>query len=868
MFEYIKNFDVFIFDLNNCIVDVAKYHYEAWLITLRSIIGNHFDMSYNYFCEKFHPKDFKSLENYINNTLNLDYSNNLNEIMIKKNTIYMEIIRNNKIKLIDGFECFITKILEQNKKFIIMSDTYIDNVEYFFELFPILKCAHRCYHRGLYNNNKFTNDEYCSIINEISLISSNKRCDIKSNYKICYFTYYVSAIDILHDKIYIVYLNSNLHNDIHYKYIFEKYTTGTCGKILCITDYLSLHSIHLQNKIINTLRVMSIDMINSANSGHPGMPLGCAPTLYVLFCKIMNYNPLNPTLIDRDRFILSNGHGCTLLYSLLHLLGYNYTLDDLKKFRQLNSITYGHPEYNPNLGIEVTTGPLGQGIANGVGMAIASKKLNLKNKIYVMCGDGCLMEGISYEACSLAGHLELNNLVILYDDNGITIDGKTDITFTENVKKRFKAQNWNVFEVLDGDNDIDDIYNKLCMTQNTDKPTIVLIKTTIGYGSLKSGTSACHGSPLGEFGSIELKKKFGFDPEKTFFVDEDVRQYFSDLTSNLVKNNISHNAIIKKIDYDILFNDLTVSNKPYATRELSNFCLNHLTSKLNNIIVGSADLAESTKTLINSTYIMKNDFSGKYLHYGIREHAMCGIANGIATYNILPIVSTFLVFITYCLGSIRLSALSKHKVIYIFTHDSVFLGEDGPTHQPIESLTILRSIPNLLVFRPCNLNELCYSYKNALIHDGPSCLILTRQQIPNIINNHNLINIGGYVIYDVINPKIILVASGSEISLAVSIAKDYNNIQVVSMYCMELYEKQIKINELLPKNIIKISLEAGSTICWYKYVDYPYGIDEFGKSGKMEDIIKYYKFDRHDIIEFINRKLDFNIKSKRTYDDI
>ena len=843
MFEYIKNYDIFMFDLNNCIVDVAKYHYQAWLITLKSIIGNNFDMSYDYFCEKFHPKDLKSLEYYITNTLNL---NNLNKLMITKNNHYMNIIRSNNIKLINGIESFITKLLKKNKKFIIMSDTFFDNVEYFINLFPILKSAHHCYHRGLYNNNKFTNDIYCEIINNFLFCNSSRSCEKELNHKICYFTYYVSVIDILYDKIDVVYLNSNLHDDIHYKYILENY------KIPCVSDYLSLDNLYLQNKIINTLRILSIDMINSANSGHPGMPLGCAPTLYVLFCKIMNYDPTRPTLFNRDRFVLSNGHGCTLLYSLLHLLGYNYTLDDLKKYRQINSITHGHPEYNPHLGIEVTTGPLGQGIANGVGMAIASKKLNLNNKIYVMCGDGCLMEGISYEACSLAGHLELNNLVLLYDDNGITIDGKTDITFTENIKKRFKAQNWNILEVLNGDNDIDDIYNKLMMTKYIDKPTIILIKTTIGYGSLKSGTSACHGSPLGINGTIELKKKFGFDPNKTFFVDDDVKKYFDHLILQL-KSNENNIYNHQNIDYDLLFNDLTISDKPHATRDLSNYCLNHLINKLDNIIVGSADLAESTKTLINSNFISKKDFSGKYLHYGIREHAMCGIANGISTYNILPIVSTFLVFINYCLASIRLSALSKHKVIYVLTHDSVFLGEDGPTHQPIESLTILRSIPNLLVFRPCNLNELCYSYKNALLHNGPSCLILTRQPIPNIISNRNLTNTGAYIIYDVFDPELILVTTGSEVSLAIEVAKKNGYTRVVSMYSMELFEKQEKEN-ILPENIIKISIEAGLTTNWYKYVDYTYGINQFGISGKINDIIDYYKFNVQDIIEFIQRK--------------
>jgi transketolase len=837
MLDLVSIYDIILIDLNNCIVDVAIYHYQAWLFTLKSLLGQNYEISYDYFCEKFHPKDFKSLENYLINVLKLD---NIKDLMILKNSNYMKILKENNIKLIDGFEIFIQKIISKNKKFIIMSDTFYDNVEYFINLYPILNLAHKCYHRGLYNNEKFTNEIYINIVNDL----------ITKNQNICYITYYVSAIDLFYDKIKVIYLNNYLNNDVHYKFILDNY------KITCVKNYNLLDQICLQDKIINTLRLLSIDMINNANSGHPGMPLGCAPTLYVLFCKIMNFNPNNPLLFNRDRFILSNGHGCALLYSLLHLLGYNYTLDDLKNFRQINSITHGHPEYNPNLGIEVTTGPLGQGIANGVGMAIASKKLGLNNKIYVMCGDGCLMEGISYESCSLAGHLKLNNLVLLYDDNGITIDGKTDITFTENTKKRFKSQDWDVLEVIDGDNDIEDIYNKLITTKDAINPTIILIKTTIGYGSLKSGTSACHGSPLGEYGTNELKKKFGFDPNKSFFIDDDIKHYFEMIKNHKTILNDTINKNTNNMQNIKLFENLTVLNKPYATRELSNFCLNDIVNKIDNIIVGSADLAESTKTLINSMFITKNNFSGKYLHYGIREHAMCGIANGIATYDILPIVSTFLVFINYCLASIRLSALSKHKVIYIFTHDSVFLGEDGPTHQPIESLTILRSIPNLLVFRPCNLNELCYSYKNALNYNGPSSLILSRQPLSNIINDYNLINIGGYVIYDVISPKVILVATGSEVCLAIEIAKELKYVKVVSMYSLELFEKQYNKNDILPNNIIKISLEAGLTFGWYKYVNYTYGIDEFGKCGKMDDIKKYYKFTKDDIIEFIENKIN------------
>jgi transketolase len=847
MIELTDDIDIFLFDLNNTIVNVELYHYESWLSTLKSVLGNNFEIPFDYFCEKFHPKDYKSLENYITLTLKLD---NFTDLMIQKNKIYIDTLKKNKdkIKLIDGCEDFIKNLIRLNKIFIIVSDTYYDNIEFFIELFPILKLASKFYHRGLFNGEKFTKNTYLSII------------DSYKNSKLCYITYYAQVVDTLFDKINVIYLNTDHINNVHYKFINENYS------VLCIKDYDILNNVYLENKIINTIRLLSIDMINNAKSGHPGMPLGCAPTLYVLFCKIMNFNPINPLLVNRDRFILSNGHGCALLYSLLYLLGYNYTLDDLKKFRQINSITHGHPEYNPELGIEVTTGPLGQGIANGVGMAIASKKLKLDNKIYVMCGDGCLMEGISYEACSLAGHLELNNLILLYDDNGITIDGKTDITFTENIKKRFKSQNWNVLQICDGDTNINDIYSKLKLAQKSDKPTIIIIKTTIGYGSLKSGTSACHGNPLDDYNTVELKKKFKFDPNKTFYIDNDVKQYFKIITEQKSINQNQPNLIANnQLQIDDLFDDLVINKeKTYATRELSNYCLNYLIHKIDNIIVGSADLAESTKTLINSNYISQNNFNGKYLHYGIREHAMCAIANGISTFNIIPIVSTFLVFSNYCLASIRLSALSKHRVIYIFTHDSVFLGEDGPTHQPIESLTILRSIPNLLVFRPCNLNELCFTYKNALNYDGPSCIILTRQALPNININNQLLNIGAYIIYDVIDPEVILVSTGSEVSLSIEIAKKYNNIRVVSMYCTELFDKQSDKDIILPNHILKISIEAGSTLGWYKYVNHTYGIDEFGKSGKADDIRKYFKFTENDIIEFINTKLElFMHKTKK-----
>ena len=630
------------------------------------------------------------------------------------------------------------------------------------------------------------------------------------------------------------------------------------------------------DKVINTLRILSVEMVDKANSGHPGMPLGCAPLMFVLWCKIMQYNPENPLWEYRDRFILSNGHGCALLYSMLFLLSYDYSLDDLKNFRQIHSKTPGHPEYNKKLGIEISTGPLGQGIANGVGMAIASKKKGIDNNIYVMCGDGCLMEGVSYESASLAGHLGLNNLVVLYDDNGITIDGKTDITFTEDTRSRFIALNWNVLEVVNGDTDINDIYEKLTTAkQSRDKPTIIFIKTTIGYGSIAAGKSSAHGAPLGQLNTQNLKELFGFDKSKSFFVDEDVQTYFDELKKqkailynefNANKNTTTTNTTnnipntINEID------KIKNHEKDYATRESSNIVLKKITELLPDIIVGSADLAESNKTMVTNTHINKNDFTAKYLHYGIREHAMCSIANGISTYGTVPVVSTFLVFITYCLSPIRMAALSKHQVIYVLTHDSVFLGEDGPTHQPVESLTVLRLIPNLLTIRPCDVTEVSGAYQVALDYNGPTALILSRQTLPNIQESCSLkMKKGAYIVYEPTDTNstdsticsqslnLIIVATGSEVHLAIDVAKKLGNIRVVSMPCCELFDKQDcnYKEEILPKNVKKMSLEAGVTTGWYKYVDYTYGIDQFGESAKMVDIKTHFRFTLENIVEFI-----------------
>jgi len=602
-----------------------------------------------------------------------------------------------------------------------------------------------------------------------------------------------------------------------------------------------------------------MDIIDKANSGHPGMVLGCAPMMFILWCKIMNFNPNKPLWGCRDKFILSNGHGCVLLYSMLYLLGYDYSLKDLKNFRQLHSKTPGHPEYNPNLGIEISTGPLGQGIANGVGMAIACKKLNINNNIFVMCGDGCLMEGVSYEATSLAGHLQLNNLILLYDSNNITIDGTLDITFSENIKNRFIALNWNVLDVKNGNEDFDDIYEKILIAKKSiNKPTIIIVKTTIGYGSVLSGLSRSHGSPLGSEKTLLLKKYlFNYNYcSIPFYIDNDIKEYFSNLRTNKnIDNTISDIEYIlnNKLDDTIQKIREVKLDKNYSTRESSGNILKKLADNL-DVIIGSADLGESTKTQMTYDYITKNDFRPVYLNYGVREHAMLAIANGIATYNIIPIVSTFLVFITYCLAPLRMACMAKHKVIYIFTHDSIMVGEDGPSHQPIESLTILRSMPNLLTFRPCDTKEVSGSYQIALKYDGPSALVLSRQELPNISSSDmDKMKKGGYIIYEPENVELIIVATGSEVSLALELVEYIKNIRIVSMPCCNLFDLQTDEykEEILPKNIKKLSIEAGITSGWYKYVDYTFGIDDFGTSANINDIKEYYGFNVDKLIELI-----------------
>lgn len=610
--------------------------------------------------------------------------------------------------------------------------------------------------------------------------------------------------------------------------------------------------------VINNIKTLCVDVVEKAKSGHPGMPLGVSQCLFILFTKYLNINPDEPDHFQRDRFILSNGHGCAILYVLLHLLGFNYSMDDLKSFRQLHSKTPGHPEYDPKLGIDASTGPLGQGIANGVGQAIAAKKLGLKNKIVVMCGDGCLMEGISYEATSLAGHLKLDNLLLIYDDNKITIDGSTELSFSEDVEKRFLALNWNVEIIQEGNTDlrlIDEAFASHFHFQV--RPTLIILKTKIGHESLLEGQAKSHGAPLGAEAVKELKTKFGFDVDKDFQVRPETISYFETVKKSKKEtffNKIIPGLVPPQLDVENIIENiksLDLKKDTYATRELSGLYLNEMIKHSPNIIIGSADLGSSNKTLIKNENIQEGDFSKLYLNYGIREHAMVGLANGMTTYGILPVVSTFLVFLSYCYGALRLSALVKHKVLFVFTHDSFYVGEDGPTHQPIESISLLRSIPNLLVFRPADHNEVIGCYREALRYDGPSCMILSRQSLPMLSNTSSeKVKNGGYFIHEAENSKVILLATGSELSLAMEVANECSNVSVFSMPCLELFHQQSEEyqNILFGSEQRIFTIEASINKDFLHMCHGSFGVKKFGESAPAGDLKKYFKFTKEDVL--------------------
>ncbi len=632
----------------------------------------------------------------------------------------------------------------------------------------------------------------------------------------------------------------------------------------------------LHNDLANCIRFLSIDAVQKANSGHPGMPMGMADVATVLFKNFLRFNPKNPDWLNRDRFVLSAGHGSMLLYSLLYLTGYkSISINNIKRFRQLNSICAGHPEYHPKTGIETTTGPLGQGISNAVGFAIAEEILKNKlgkdlinHKTYVLAGDGCLMEGISHEAMSLAGHLKLKNLVMLFDNNSISIDGPTNLAVSDNFKKRFEGYGWDYISI-NGHNE-KEIFKALKKVQKAKKPSVISCKTKIGYGSPnKSGKASSHGSPLG-VDEIKLVRKALNWKTKPFHIPNKILNEWRKIgqRGEILEKKWNKALKRKKIKFNknLKNNFTTVLNKEkenaikepksLATRKCSEMTLNALTKQKNNLIGGSADLAGSNNTKTKNHKIIKpGDFSGDYIHYGVREHAMSGVMNGIALHsNLIPYGGTFLIFSDYCKPSIRLSALIKKRVIYVMTHDSIGLGEDGPTHQPIEQLSGLRAIPNLNVFRPADRIETIECWEHALKSSKtPSVLSLTRQNLNPVRKtypNKNLCSLGAYEVLRT-NKKINLtiLASGSEVNLALEVshklAKDKIYSKVISMPCMELFELQSKSykNKILEETKFKISIEAGSSDCWKKYVGdkgISFGIDEFGKSAPYKDIYKYF----------------------------
>jgi len=639
---------------------------------------------------------------------------------------------------------------------------------------------------------------------------------------------------------------------------------------------------------VNTIRCLSADMVQKANSGHPGAPMGCAPMSHVLFTRHFKANPTDSNWLARDRFVLSNGHASALQYSVYHLLGYDISLQDLKDFRQYKSKTPGHPEVGMTDGIEVTTGPLGQGISNAVGLAIAeahlAKTFNrgdykvFDNYTYAIVGDGCLEEGINYEAASLAGHYKLGKLIVLYDANGIQIDGDVGITFTENVSKRFEAQGWHVQEVADGNNDLEAISKAIeAAKAETSKPSLIKINTTIGFGSQKQGTEKVHGAPLGADDVAFSKKSLGFNPEESFVVPPEVKKFYDAVCQEGVEAEKNWKKMYEKYaaEYPELAAEIerrkqnklkegwedklprfTSKDAAVATRKLSQGVLNIVCNELPEIVGGSADLSGSNLTQWKGSVDFQADetgrgtYAGRFFHFGVREHVMAAIMNGISAYRFgfIPFGSTFLNFISYASGALRLSALSKHQVLYIMTHDSIGVGEDGPTHQPIETFAALRAQPNLNVVRPADGNEVSAAYLQALTSKTtPTVLCLTRQNVPHLQGSsiENAMK-GGYVLQDEPNPKIILAGTGSEVSLCVEAAKllKQENIpsRVVSLPCLSLFDAQGPEyrNKVLPKGIPVLSVEAGSTYGWAKYAHMSIGIDSFGISAPAGKIFEHF----------------------------
>ena len=635
----------------------------------------------------------------------------------------------------------------------------------------------------------------------------------------------------------------------------------------------------------NAIRMLSVDAVQRANSGHPGMPMGMADVVTVLFKYYLRFSPKNPSWINRDRFILSAGHGSMLLYSLLYLTGYkSISIEDLKNFRQIDSICAGHPEYVENSGIETTTGPLGQGIANGVGLALAEEILKNKlgkkvfnHKTYVLAGDGCLMEGISHEALSLAGHLKLKNLIMLFDNNSISIDGPTNLAVSDNFKKRFESYGWDYIDI-NGHNE-KQIFSALKKVQKAKKPTVISCKTIIGFGSPnKSAKAEAHGSPLGEdeISLVRKKLKWKYPP---FQIPKEILSEWRKIGSRGVEESEkwqkNYRKKIEKNSLDNIFKtekqNIIKNLETIATRKSSEKILSVLTEKLPSLIGGSADLSGSNNTKTKNHNIIKpGNFKGNYIHYGVREHAMCGIMNGLALHSdLIPYGGTFLIFTDYCKPSIRLAALMKQRVIYVLSHDSIGLGEDGPTHQPIEQLASLRSVPNLNVFRPADSTETFECWQLALKNlKTPSAIALSRQKINPIRKDFYEENKCANGAYEILrtnqNIELTILATGSEVSLACEISHKLatENIytKVISMPCHEIFEQQPNSykTKILNETKIKISIEAGITECWKKYIGengLTFGVDNFGKSAPYKKIYEHFNLTSNHIIKLTKNVL-------------
>lgn len=649
----------------------------------------------------------------------------------------------------------------------------------------------------------------------------------------------------------------------------------------------------INQKAINNIRILSAEIIQKANSGHPGAAMGMAPLLYSLYADAMSYNSKNSHWDNRDRFVLSSGHASALLYTCLHLFGYKVSKEDLLQFRQWGSITAGHPEYNLCDGVETTTGPLGQGVANAVGFAIAETMLAAKfnrdgynvvdHYTYAVCGDGCMMEGISGEASSLAGTLKLGKLILLYDDNEISIEGNTDIAMKEDVGKRYEAYGWQVIRVKDG-NDYKQVEAAIAEAKKDDRPSLIICPTIIGFGCpSKQGTAGVHGSPLGEAGIAEARKELNVDTEP-YGIYSDVAEHLSKIAAEKAEAEQAWNAMMEdyKAHYpelyaeyiswhgeldDSIFEDKSLYefSGAEATRSTSGKMINRLAKLIPNLVGGSADLAPSNKTDITGggSYSAENR-SGRIMHFGIREHAMAAICNGIALHGGLRVYcGTFFIFSDYCKNAIRLSALMHLPVIYVLTHDSIGVGEDGATHEPIEQLAGLRSMPNINVYRPCDGHETAYAWINALKSDCPSALVLSRQNLPLYEQTGKGTLNGAYIVSDSKKekPDCILMSSGSELQYALEAQKtllaDGIDCRVISMPCMELFDKmpcEYK-KSLLPCDVRKrVAIEAGASIPWYKYVGLDgkiVGIDKFGASAPGEVLYEKYGMTTDNVVKAV-----------------